>query len=129
MLSWEPGSATNTFLGVIPHRGNRRVRLLPKVSVRGRHHDRIARNRISPLCVFGAMLLCSLFALGFAPSASADAIYTYTGQPFTNFSGGDSRTNGVGECSLFGTVTFFSPLPPNSTFSVSGVIFDLCQVR
>jgi hypothetical protein len=73
----------------------------------------ISRNRISRLSVFGVVVICSLLAFGFAPSARADATYTYTGQPFTYFQGADSCTNGVGECSLSGTVTFASPLPPN----------------
>jgi hypothetical protein len=80
----------------------------------------ITRNRISPLCALGIVLICLLFALGFAPAARADAIYTYTGQPFTNFLGGDSCTNGVGECFLSGAITFASPLLPNSVFSISG---------
>jgi hypothetical protein len=35
-------------------------------------------------------------------------------------SGGDSCTNGVGECSLSDTTTFTSSLPSNSVFSISG---------
>jgi len=73
----------------------------------------VTRNRKRRLSVFGIVLICSLVAFGFAPSARADAIYTYTGQPFNIFSGGDSCTNGVGECSISGTITFASPLLPN----------------
>jgi hypothetical protein len=78
----------------------------------------ITRNRISLLCVLGVLLVCSLLAFGFAPSARADGIttYTYTGQPFTNFFGVDSCTNGVGQCSLSGSVTLASALQPNSFF-------------
>jgi PEP-CTERM motif len=79
-----------------------------------------ARYRISPWCVFSLVVICSLLAFGFTPSARADTTYTYTGQPFTNFSGADSCTNGVGECFLSGTITFASPFPSNSVFSIFG---------
>jgi hypothetical protein len=45
------------------------------------------RNRSNPVCLFAAILICSLFAFGFAPSAKADTVYTYTGQPFAFFEG------------------------------------------
>ncbi len=64
----------------------------------------------------GALLVFSLFAIGSAPSALADsATYTYSGQPFAPAftSGVDSCTSGVGECSLSGSLTLASPLPPN----------------
>jgi PEP-CTERM motif len=82
----------------------------------------ITRNRKRRLCALGVVLICSLFAFGFATSARADGIttYTYTGQPFTSFFGNFSCANGVGECSLSGTVTFASLLPPNSEIIVPG---------
>jgi hypothetical protein len=64
-----------------------------------------------------AASLCLLLSVfGFAPSARADGFttYTYIGQPFTDFFGGDSCSNGVGECSLSGSLNYASPLPPNA---------------
>ena len=85
----------------------------------------ITRKRKSPLCAFGVVLVCSLLAFGFAPSARADGFttYTYTGQPFAPaFTGGvDSCTDGVGECSLSGSLTLASPLPPNLSFLTGAV--------
>ena len=50
----------------------------------------------------------------------ADTVYTYTGQPSTNFGGVDSCTNGVGECSLSGSLTYAAPLPPDARIWSSG---------
>lgn len=81
-------------------------------------------SQTNPVLLFGVALICSWFAFGFVSSARADTIYTYIGQPFTNFSGDDSCTNGVGECSISGTITFASPLPSNSVFSLSGSVYE-----
>jgi hypothetical protein len=67
----------------------------------------------------GVLLACALFTIGLAPSASADAVYTYTGNAFTSFSGVDSCTSGVGECSISGSFTLSSPLPDSATFPTS----------
>ena len=54
----------------------------------------------------------------FAASARADTIYTYTGNPFTDFFGVDSCTNSVGECSISGSFTLAAALPPNLPVTV-----------
>ena len=82
------------------------------------------RSRISVLGVFGVVVICSLFALAFAPSARADTTYTYTGLPFTDVFGVDSCINGVGECSLSGTITLASPLAPLSSPLVTPLSFS-----
>jgi hypothetical protein len=55
------------------------------------------------------LLVAALLAIVLAPSAKADATYTYTGIPFTIFSG-DSCILGVGECQLKGSFTVLNPL-------------------
>jgi hypothetical protein len=82
----------------------------------------IARNRVCALRVVGIVLLYPLFAFSSAPAAKADTIYTYTGQPFTNFSGLASCTNGVGACALSGTIDLASPVPANSQVVVSSCV-------
>jgi hypothetical protein len=66
--------------------------------------------------IIGALLVCALFAIGLVPSANADTVYTYTGNPFAEFFGVDSCSMGVGECSLSGSFTVASPLPDNRAF-------------
>lgn len=43
----------------------------------------------------------------------ANTVYTYTGQSFNVWFGGDSCISGVGECRVTGTFTLSSPLAPN----------------
>jgi len=57
------------------------------------------------------LLACSLFVLTLAASARADAIYTYTGNPFTSCSGPCSGA-------LSGSLTLAQALAANSTTSV-----------
>jgi hypothetical protein len=65
---------------------------------------------------FGVLALCSLFAIAAAPPARADTTYTYTGNPFTDFSGTDACTAGVGECCISVSFTVGSPLPDNLAY-------------
>ena len=37
--------------------------------------------------LLGTSLFWLIVLFGFAPSANADTVYTYTGNPFTNFNG------------------------------------------
>lgn len=62
---------------------------------------------------FVALLVLSVCAV--APAAQADTLFTYTyaGQPFNTWAGGDSCSGGVGECSLSVTFTLGSALGPN----------------
>jgi hypothetical protein len=57
------------------------------------------------------LLACSLFVLTLVASARADAIYTYTGNPFTSCSGPCSGA-------LSGSLTLAQALAANSTTSV-----------
>jgi hypothetical protein len=79
----------------------------------------ITWNRSRALRLLGVLLVFSLFAIGLAPSASADTTtYTYVGNPFTIFFPGiDSCTLGVGQCSISGSFTLAAPLPDNLPFS------------
>jgi hypothetical protein len=61
----------------------------------------------------GMLLFCSLCAIALAPSAGADTVYTYTGNPFTDFYGSDTCISGVGECQVSFSFTVASPLPAN----------------
>lgn len=54
-----------------------------------------------------------LFATLLLPAlAQADTTYTYTGNAFNQFSGTDSCSGGIGECSLQGSFTVVNPLAP-----------------
>ncbi len=70
---------------------------------------KLTGNRRRALYMTG-FVICALFIIGLAPSAVADTVYTYSGQPFTTFSGVDSCINGVGECHLSGFFTVASPI-------------------
>src|ERR1700693_473630 len=62
----------------------------------------------------GIVALALILCVAYAPLASANSItYTYTGQPFNTFVGGDSCIGGVGECSLSVTFTLSSALGAN----------------
>ncbi len=68
------------------------------------------------LSVSGTLLVCCLL-LGLAPSASAgttggDTIYTYSGNPFTGFSGSFACPP---ECGITGSFTIAGPPPDNLT--------------
>ena len=67
----------------------------------------------------GVLPVCALFTFGLALSARAGTVYTYTGNAFTSFSGVDSCTLGVGECSISGSFTLSSALPDLATFPTS----------
>jgi hypothetical protein len=62
-------------------------------------------------------LVCALVILASALPASANTTYTYTGQPFVGFSGTDSCSGGVGQCSISGSFTVAAPLGDNFAFS------------
>jgi hypothetical protein len=59
------------------------------------------------------LLFCSLGAIVLAPSAGADTLYTYTGNPFTTFFPPDMCVVGVGECQISFSFEVPSPLPPS----------------
>jgi hypothetical protein len=61
--------------------------------------------------------VCALVIFASALPASANTTYTYTGQPFVGFSGTDSCSGGVGECSISGSFTVATPLGDNFAFS------------
>ena len=75
-----------------------------------------------------AALLCAVIA----PSASANAIYTYTGQPFTVFSGGYACPS---VCSITGSFTVAQPFAANLpltgfnplSFTFNGGAFTITQ--
>src|SRR5262249_12273744 len=65
------------------------------------------------ILVPAVLLACGVFVLGLAPSARADAIYTYTGNPFfpsSNFVGNYACPP---ECRVTGSFTVPQPLPVN----------------
>jgi hypothetical protein len=69
---------------------------------------------------FGSVLTFSLFAIGVTtPAGAAPITYTYTGQPFTNFSGTFACTAGVGECGFSGSFTVATALGDNLAFPTS----------
>jgi hypothetical protein len=68
---------------------------------------------------FGVVLVCSLFVAGWAQPASANTIYTYTGQSLGNFSGGFSCLVGT-SCPITGSFTTSQPLGPNYNGSCAG---------
>ncbi len=74
----------------------------------------MARTTVSLL--LRTLLLSALFAIGLEPAARADTIYTYTGQSFTNFSGGFTCLVGT-SCPITGSFTTSEPLAPN--FSIN----------
>jgi len=64
------------------------------------------------------LLVSSVLALGLAPSAKSDTVYTFTGRPFTTFSGiigipGSDKFACPPICSLTGSFTIASPLGDN----------------
>jgi hypothetical protein len=69
----------------------------------------------------GMLLVCLLATLGFAPSASADAVYTYTGSPYTTWTGALSCGT---VCSFDGSFTVPSLLPDSATTVVTPTAFD-----
>jgi hypothetical protein len=73
----------------------------------------ISKKLSSSLRFVGMLLLGFLSAIVLAAPASADTVYTYTGNPFTGFQGNDACTAGVGECQLSLSFTLTSPLPAN----------------
>ena len=73
----------------------------------------ISKNRSCSLRLAGMLLLGFLCAIVLAPSATADTVYTYTGNPFTEFQGTDACIGGVGECSITLSFTLAFPLPAN----------------
>jgi hypothetical protein len=74
-------------------------------------------NLAGTSAVIRIALVCALVMLASVLPASADTTYTYTGQPFVGFSGTDSCSGGVGECSISGSFTMASPLGDNFAFS------------
>jgi hypothetical protein len=56
---------------------------------------------------------CSLFVVASCPAASADTVYTYTGNPFDRFSAGAACPP---LCSISGSFTLAEPLPDNLPF-------------
>jgi PEP-CTERM motif len=64
------------------------------------------------------LLMCSLFVLTLAGSARADAIYSYAGSAFTNFTAPYSCSVGIGQCALSGTLTLAQALPASSTTNI-----------
>lgn len=62
-----------------------------------------------------ALLVGALLAIGLAPSARADTIYTYTGNPFTSFSGGYACPP---VCKITGSFTLATALPPNQGLTI-----------
>lgn len=58
-----------------------------------------------------ALALCALFVVTFAGAAKADEVYTYTGAPFTTFSGLSCPS----VCSMSGSFTLASAIGPNQT--------------
>jgi len=73
----------------------------------------------------GMLLLCSLCAIVLAPPATADTMYTYTGNPFTFFEGNDACAAGVGECQISLSFTLASPLPANFGFGFVKLVTPL----
>jgi|HubBroStandDraft_1064217.scaffolds.fasta_scaffold13388_2 hypothetical protein len=71
---------------------------------------RIAVNRSFLIRGLAMSFLFSLVALSFARSARADETYTYTGNPFTSFSGTAACPP---MCSLSGSFTIAAPLGDN----------------
>jgi hypothetical protein len=64
------------------------------------------------------LLASSVLAFGLAPSAKADTVYTYTGQPFTTFisfigTTGSDKYACPSICSLKGSFTIAAPLGDN----------------
>ena len=84
----------------------------------------ISQNCSRSLRFVGVLLLCSLCAIVLAPPASADTLYSYTGNPFTSFQGTDACTAGVGECQISLSFTLALPLPAN----FGSEVFSLTQV-
>lgn len=68
---------------------------------------------------FRVLVVGALLAVGLAQSARATTLYTYTGNPFTIFSGNDSCVNGVGECYLSGTITVATPIPADTYYDLA----------
>jgi hypothetical protein len=79
---------------------------------------------ISARC-FRALLVCSLFMVGWARAASADTVYTYTGKPFTNSFGSFFCPTGV-LCAVAGSFTVAQALPANQSglFAVGPTSFS-----
>jgi hypothetical protein len=71
---------------------------------------KIAVNRSFVIRGLAVSLLFSFFALSLALPARADETYTYTGNPFTAFSGTDACPP---VCSLSGSFTVATPLGDN----------------
>lgn len=76
------------------------------------------RDRRPSFHLVGPLLLGLSFTFAWVPSASADTIYTYTGNLFTSFTGTDACTAGVGECQLTISFSVGSPLPANLALTV-----------
>jgi hypothetical protein len=75
----------------------------------------LSRLRSSCRALFGPALVFSLFALSVAsPAGAAPATYTYTGNPFTTFTGTYSCPP---ECSISGDFTVSSPLTANLSYA------------
>lgn len=70
----------------------------------------------------GMLLLCSLCAIVLASPATADTVYTYTGNPFTFFIPPDACTEGVGECQISLSFTLASALPANFGLGFGGSV-------
>jgi hypothetical protein len=71
---------------------------------------RIDRSLIG---VVGTLFAFSVLAIGLAPPANADTVYTYTGNVFDSFKGNFECPP---ECRIMGSFTLAQPLPPNLTF-------------
>jgi hypothetical protein len=81
-------------------------------------------GRLFPILLLCVSFLCAVLrvvTIGL-PSVSADTIYTYTGNPFTTFSGADSCSMGFGDCRISGAITFATPLGNNLPFQEVGPI-------
>ena len=72
----------------------------------------VTRNN-NVLRAAGMALACFLLAIGLCPVAAADTIYTYTGNPFNQFSGGATCPP---ICSISVSLTLAQPLPGDLPF-------------
>lgn len=63
----------------------------------------------------GTLFACYLLGIGLCPAAQADTVYTYTGNPFNEFSGGAACPP---ICSISGSFTVATPItvPENQFF-------------
>lgn len=68
--------------------------------------------RVSLCFAVAVLVVC----LRVSVPAFADELYSYTGNPFTSFSGTDSCSGGVGQSSISGLILLANPLAANLNF-------------